>query len=237
MKNLLVITCGKDSLHTKWNNISLRSFDLCLLVYDNTDFADLVSSNAKYIIKSENSKWHNIYTHVPYTMYNNYEQIGILDEDMETTVENINLIFDFGKKYNFDLYAPALTHDSYYSHSQTLQQKRCDFRITNTVEQMCPFFSVRAYDKLRSEFVASEYAWGYGLEFSFENILKSEQGKTIFGGYVGIIDKYAIKHTRKITNRIDISEPEINFYRRRNNIKRPGVFLDYMIKGYKFPST
>lgn len=232
---LVVITCSKNSLHKNWNQDHTKYFDLCLLVYDDStqsDFLDPVSIKSTYIKFIQNSKWYIIYHGVTPNIYSKYSYIGIMDEDMETTPENLNNIFTTAKSENFDLFTPALTSDSYRSHWQTVAQKHCDYRIVNTVEQMNPFFSLRAYKDLREEFIASQFCWGYGLEYSFETILDSRNGITKYGGYVAIIDKYPVKHTRPIRNRLDISEPEMLYYQNRNNRKEKSIFLDYNTRSY-----
>lgn len=237
---LIVITCSKTSLHKNWNEDYTKYFDLCLIVYDDStksDFLDNVSVKAKYIKFIGKSKWYNIYHGVTPDIFNNYKYIGIIDEDIETTPENLNSIFELAKSENFDLFAPALTSDSYKSHWQTVAQSYCDYRTVNTVEQMIPFFSLRAYKDLREEFVASKFCWGYGLEYSFENILQSSNGVTKYGGLVAIIDKFPVKHTRPIASRLDISEPEMLYYMHRNNRTQKTIFLDYNTKAYKISNT
>lgn len=213
--NLLIITSGKNSLHQNWEHNHLNyNFDLCLIIYDDSEFVDLNSITAKYTFKRKAYKWSNIAKYISKDIYRPYKYIGILDDDILTDIPTIHNLFEYGKRLNFDLFQPALTHNSYASHGATLQIPDADFHLLNTVEIMNPFFSNRAFNVCSNEFDMGPHGQGYGLELSWQALLSPKDGVTIFGGLVGVIDKYPVVHTKPVTP-FPHSDEETNFFRDR----------------------
>ena len=231
--NLLVICCGKDALHQKWGYYSQYNFDVFLLIYDDADYSSEVIAKAKWVIKDKGYKFPLMKRYITPEIYSQYEFIGNIDDDIETTPETIDNIFKMAKYHNFDLCQPTLTHDSYRSHPQTLKHDGYDFRITNTVEIMCPFFSRQAFANCVFDFDTAPHSMGYGLEYSWQWVLESYKGRTELGGWVAFIDKYPVKHTKPVTKRLEISEPDIWHYRKKYDIDHLWVFDDNIIKGFK----
>lgn len=213
--NLLIIACGQNALHQQWLELHTDfNFDLCLLVYDDTEYQDHNSKSAKYIFKRKAYKWSNIANFITKSVYKPYKYIGILDDDILTNIPTIHNLFEYGKRLDFDLFQPALSHDSYFSHGATLQIPNADFHLLNTVEIMNPFFSNRAFNVCSNEFDMGPYGQGYGLELSWQALLSPKDGRTIFGGLVGVIDKYPVRHTKPVTP-FPHSDEETNFFRDR----------------------
>lgn len=236
--NLLIICCGKDSLHQQWvTDHSTLSFDLCLLVYDETNYSDLNSSKARYTFNHKGYKFENISRFVTKDIYRQYDFIGIIDDDILTTPEDIDTLFAMGRKHNFDLFQPSYSREGHPSHVDFLAtEPQFDFRLFNTVEIMCPFFSQRAYNVVCNEFDTSPYKMGYGLEYAFEKLLSSQNGQTVFGGYVAVVDKIVVKHCNPITQRFEISEADIWYYRNKYQIPYLRVFDRNIITGVKIES-
>lgn len=236
--NLLIICCGKDSLHQQWKtNHQTQNFDLCLIIYDRSIYEDENTKSAKFVFYNNGFKFENIAKCITKEIYRLYDFVGIIDDDILTTPEDINNIFAMGKNQNFDLFQPAYTHDGHPSHADFLVQDcNYDYRIFNTVEIMCPFFSQRAYNVICNEFDTSPYKMGYGLEYAFEKLLSSQSGQTIYGGLVAVIDKIPVKHCRPITPRPEVSEPDIWYYRNKYLISYLRVFDRSVVQGVKIGS-
>tara|TARA_B100002019_G_scaffold286008_1_gene295819 strand:- start:37 stop:756 length:720 start_codon:yes stop_codon:yes gene_type:complete len=234
-KNLLVICCGKRAYHQSWKEFHKDyNFDLALIVFDETYFTDHNSQNAKYVFMNRGRKYENIATCISKDIYRKYEHIGIIDHDVDAEPPLIHNLFEFGIKHNFDLYQPAYNREGHPSHVDFLAvEPEYDYRVFNTVEIMCPFFSQRAYNVVCNEFDTSPFMQGYGLEYAWEGILGSYEGKTIFGGNVGVIDKYPITHLDPIVQRFETSEPDIWYYRTKYLYKRMAPFNRDVIKGVK----
>ena len=142
-------------------------------------------------------------------------------------------MFNMGKHHSFDLWSPAMGEGSYISHRATARRPEYDFRISNVVEIMCPFWTRRALEACLPDFVDAPNKQGYGLEYSWEAILESRNGKTKFGGWVAIVDKYPMVHTKPVTQCPDISEPDTWHFRRKYGVEHLWVFNEGIKKGYK----
>lgn len=104
-------------------------------------------------------KWAGITANIPHMPVFNYKAIAIIDDDLEFNTESINKLFHFGTDRQFELWQPALTRDSVYSHDITLQ---CDgeYRLTGYVEVMAPFISHDCLCKIYWTFGLTESGWG-----------------------------------------------------------------------------
>lgn len=235
-KNLLIICCGKDSLHQQWKQLHVEhGFDLALLIYDGSEYTDENSKAAKWMMQYNGRKFENIHKFLKTEDVSEYEYIGNIDDDILTTPHDLGKIFEMGKKHNFDLFSPALTEDSYINHIGTRVNRKLDFRTSNVVEIMNPFWSKRALDACVDDFVDGPNKQGYGLEYSWEAILESKQtGKTKFDGWVAIIDRYPVKHTRPTNNRLDLAMPDMHHFQKKYGIdpNRHGIFIEEAMRCY-----
>ena len=191
-QNLVIIRCGANSLHNeflyKGNND--ESWDKMLLSYIPPSETDLNLSD--YVVKGGLSKWTDINDLLNEKFFDEYkyEYVMIADDDILPTKENdINHIFEYARKFNFDICQPSLTHDSFCYWDITLRSPSFHVRFTNFVECMMPVFSLSSLKKLRFEI--SQAVSGCGLDLIFsEHFYKS--------GSLGIIDDISFKHTKPI---------------------------------------
>jgi hypothetical protein len=233
-KNLILICAGKDALHQRWEQLHLdHGFDLALLVYDGTVYDDPNSNAAKWNLHCAGMKFENIHRFLTEQDWSQYDSIGMIDDDVLTTPADIQAVFAMGRHHQFDLWSPAMGEGSYISHRATAQQPDYDFRISNVVEIMCPFWTRRALEACLPDFVDAPNKQGYGLEYSWEALLESHNGRTKFGGWVAIVDKYPMVHTKPVTQCPDISEPDTWHFRRKYGIEHLWVFNEQVLKGYK----
>lgn len=118
-KFLAVIRCGDNSLHKNWVNDNAQ-FDVILSYFgENIPYS---LDNIKYVHHFKGSKWEGLYDlfHNHPELWADYDYIWLPDDDLDSTVENINLFFELMQKYRFDLCQPALTNNSYYSYKDLL---------------------------------------------------------------------------------------------------------------------
>ncbi|WP_163785595.1 DUF707 domain-containing protein, partial [Proteus mirabilis] len=85
-----------------------------------------------YVHHFKGSKWEGLYDlfHNHPELWADYDYIWLPDDDLDSTVENINLFFELMQKYQFDLCQPALTNNSYYSYKDLLQEPDLIYRET-----------------------------------------------------------------------------------------------------------
>lgn len=232
-RNLVIICAGQDSLHQRWKQLCTdHGFDLALLVYDGAVYHDHNSEHARWVMHRAARKFDNIHHFLTTQDWSEYDQVGIVDDDMLTSPADIGRIFDLGRRHEFDLYAPSLAPGSYVSHAVTQCRPEYDFRISNVVEIMCPFWSRRALLHCLPDFIDGPNKQGYGLEYSWEALLASHAGKTKFGGWVAMIDRHPMVHTKPVVARPEVSEPDTWHFRRKYNVDHLWVFNEQVIKGY-----
>lgn len=188
-KFLAVIRCGDNSLHKNWVNDNAQ-FDV-ILSYFGEDIPYSLD-NIKYVHHFKGSKWEGLYDlfYSHPELWADYDYIWLPDDDLDSTVENINLFFELMQKYQFDLCQPALTNNSYYSYKDLLQEPDLIYRETNFVEVMAPCFSKKIISKAYQTF--NENKSGWGLDFYWPILFKEENIK------VGVIDSTPIHHTRPV---------------------------------------
>lgn len=206
-KNLVCICSGNESKHQFWDDIHTNyNFDLCLLEWESNNYSDENSKKAKYRLdfsskpKETRIRFKMFLHFLETTDVSGYSRIFWLDDDIETSPAQIQEFLDLCEKYNFDLAQPSLTSDSKYTYPITVSQKNLKFRLTNTVEIMMPCFSLRALNHVLDVFKNSKYGYGWGMELMWDKKLNKQNGISIFGGHIGIIDQCAFRHARSIGN-------------------------------------
>lgn len=187
MKTLVVLRCGDQSLHPNWVN-KHANFDVILSYFGNDLKYDL--SHIKHVHYFKGSKWEGLYDFFKFNekLWKSYDYIWLPDDDLDTTVENLNEYFQLNNAHGFALSQPALTHHSYYSHPITLKVNNFIYRETNFVEVMAPCFSNEAFQKCMETFFENQSGWG--LDSLWPHILSSFK--------IGILDKTPIYHTRPV---------------------------------------
>lgn len=207
-KNLVIIAAGSDALFQEWADYSIYDFDLAVILWDHFEIKN--TENAKFVETIQGHKWKIISQFAKKHDLSGYEYIWTLDDDCLTTSKSVDDTFKFCKENNIDLAQPALTPDSYYAHPPTVLVHGAKMHITNTVEIMCPIFSQRAWTVCTSYLDKMPLGIGFGLEGVWTQDLECQNGTTKFGGQVAVIDRYPVKHTRKITYMKDYQARGLN---------------------------
>lgn len=197
-ENLVIIPAGPDALFQDWPDYTTFNFDLALVLWTPCNLKN--AENAKFYDIIPDHKWKLIFHFASKYDLSNYEYIFVLDDDILTSPEVIDLIFRFCKEYNLDLAQPAMSLDSYHAGSSSTLIPGAKMHITNSVEIMCPIFSKRAWPICISHADKMPIGVGFGLEGFWTKELESQGGITKFGGLVAVIDQYPVKHTRPTAN-------------------------------------
>lgn len=186
---LVVLRCGDQSLHPNWVNAN-ANFDVVLSYFGDHISYDL--THIKFVHHFKGSKWQGLYDFFlnHQEVWKDYDYIWLPDDDLNTTVDNLNQFFALCQQYQFDLVQPALTVDSYYSHAMLLKIQGSIYRETNFVEIMMPCFSQKAFQLCWQSFQENKSGWG--LEFLWYAILAQHQYK------MGIMDITPVHHTRPV---------------------------------------
>ena len=189
-RNCVISAVGCNSLHRGWvKDAAERSFDLHLIVYDNS-FARYCR-DADYVSYRKGFKLRLVYdylrAHPDYIEA--YDYFFIPDDDIQASSEEIETLFRLMDAYKLQIAQPALRH-SYFTHPITLRKPLSILRHVNFVEMMLPCFSREALKRVFTTFDANESGWG--VEFHWEKLIGKEPRR------MAIIDAVSMIHTQPV---------------------------------------
>lgn len=195
-KYLVIVRAGKNSLHQAFAVDSPeRNYDLFVYAY-HEDVPKPPRATDHYLLhpgeKIASYAW--LFQERP-DLFEDYDFIALLDDDLATDVETLSTCFEIGYAHNLNLWQPSLTRDSYFSYAAFLQNPGFKLRYTNFVEMMCPFMTSETLRRA-APFLGMGYPTGPDLIWSRlheENEYKS-----------AIIDAVSVKHTRDVGHTIGI---------------------------------
>lgn len=198
---LIVARVGDRSLHSHWLQDGEPMFDTFLSYFG--DEPEKYRDQATYYEQVKGGKWPEIGRIVEqnWDVISQYKAVWFPDDDLLVNAHDINRLFGFMLAFDLALAQPALTMDSYFSHSSLLVQQHTALRITNFVEVMAPVFSAQALSRLRHTFRQSPSGWG--LDNLWPNLL----GK---GDTIAVIDAVAVVHTRPLGGELYKKNPELH---------------------------
>ena len=193
-RNLIILRCGKNSLHRKWIDIN-ANFDLFLLPYEN--FIAKTEKNCTLFPLMPGQKWPAIskFIRENIDLVSNYDFIMLPDDDLLITVLKLNKLFN---QLNIDkpaLSQPSLSYKSYYSHFITVKFPGLYARETSFVEIMTPIFHIEALTSLLWTFSLNSSGWG--LEPLWFKVINSTNFSKCKSKLI-IYDNISLTHTRKV---------------------------------------
>jgi hypothetical protein len=163
-----------------------RLFDLVVNDWSGEGRFSAAARQAEFTFAEKGHKWPCIARILP--KLPEYRYYAFIDEDIDAPIEIWNNLFQVGELLGLQLYQPALTMRSHYSHEFTRVSAETYVRTTNFVEIMTPFFSRDALVKCQPTLTLSELGWG--LEYLWSEILRS-QG-------LAIVDRFPVTHIRPV---------------------------------------
>lgn len=226
-KNIIIICAGDDSYHhkKKWFAKS-RKYILCVNYFGSkNNMKKNYRDECDIYIKSQGPKWVIIRNILMKTKFwKKFDFIAFPDDDLDITVTKWNKLFQYGHKYNLNLYQPALVDNGaeYIVHTHLTQHTECDFRYSDFVEIMIPIFSKNALKRSYKILTDSMIKSGWGVDYIISrNILRNKR--------IAVIDSIPITHTKKLghTN----SSKKSSFYKKYNI--DPEKELKYFLNKYK----
>lgn len=210
-RNCVISAVGKTSLHKNWIKDQVKSFDLHLIVYD--DSFNLFKSDADYVVEGKEFKLRLIYQYLMNNkgLINEYDYFFFPDDDIMIDPTNIDSLFSMMKEYNLDIAQPALSEPSYYFFPHTKKQYESDLRYTNFVEMMLPCFSQEALRTVLFTFNENVSGWGADYHWGkLVNYLKYN---------MAIIDCITAIHTRPIQSECKENVLEYRAYLYKHNLQ------------------
>src|SRR5947209_13940316 len=188
-KHLVLARVGSRSLHSAWLSAGeSRTWDLRLVPYEPIDRQPPDVAVEEVI---PGPKWSGLSAALRrWDGWLDYDYIWLPDDDLLTTSGRIDRLFEAARVAELDLFAPALSENSYFAHFDTMRNTRFYGRRVGFVEIMCPAFSRSALERLLFTLELSETGWGWGLDSVWPKLLEYRN--------VAVLDGVHVRHTRPV---------------------------------------
>jgi hypothetical protein len=179
---------GPSSLHPHAvERLSAQSFDYALSWFGD-EAPD--APGAAFVHMQKGAKWPGLeQTLIAHRdAISQYRYVWLPDDDLLCVPEKVSLMFSMCDELQLDLAQPALTLDSYFTHTITMQHQAFQLRFTNFVEIMAPILSAPMLERIFPTLAGN--ISGYGLDGLWPHYTKL--------GNIAIIDDTPVKHTRPV---------------------------------------
>ena len=122
------------------------------------------------------------------------EYVALIDDDILLGVADINRALHLARAESLDVFSPALSHDSFYTHRWSLQQPHRLFRDVDWVEVMMPFYRGELLLAARENLAGNVSSWGIDkyLMPTLQQLLKLPR--------TALLDSVMASHRRPITS-------------------------------------
>jgi len=170
-ENAIFTSCGdRSNCYELWFD-SYSNFDsICVYYGNNEEIFKNYHRKFDKALRRKGSKFQNFfYFFRNSSLFNSYDRIFILDDDIIIDSKGINNMFLFSEKYNLDICQPSFNSSSVISHEVTKQQKSSKGRYTNFVEVNTPLMTQKALKNLDSVYSDSLIGWGIDFLFTWIN--------------------------------------------------------------------
>lgn len=189
---LVFVRAGGKSLHHEWLQNAQsddRLWDLQISQYDDDPRAGLGGDLPLSIDKG--TKFDSIYRYLianPSVMQD-YKYILFIDDDIRTTYQDLNRLFEICNEYGLLVAQPSLHPDSYFCYASLLTCPWLKLRYTNFVECMVTAFRTDYLRERVLEHLASVKS-GWGVDHVWSLWMEDPAYKA------AIIDAVSVVHTR-----------------------------------------
>ena len=188
-RNLVVMRAGDAGLFPQWKPAPTRSWDLAISFYGQ----GRPEWGQEYFHVAKGPKWQPIHLWLASNpqLLRQYDYIWFPDDDIMTTWENVDDLFQVCRDFDLQLAQPALTSDSFRNFPVTFQDPNSLLHFTVWVEGMVPLVRADAL-KLCMPVMQEPSRYGWGHDWIWPMLLVYPQNK------IAIIDRCAVKHTRPL---------------------------------------
>jgi len=172
IRNLVFSSVGDRSrLEEFWlDKPRRRRFDLWLCYYGDGQEERFSRCADRYFAR-KGSKFENLYW--VYQNYRHeleaYDAIFVLDDDIQLSTLDINLLFEILYRYDLWILQPSFGPGSRVSHAVTRRQEGGFLRYTNFIEMCVPLFKRTALLKFLEHYDSSAISWGSDYLYLWAN--------------------------------------------------------------------
>jgi hypothetical protein len=187
---LVVLQAGRGSLARRWYRDEGREWDLLVNYYDAAGF---VPGLGEYAVFQKGTKFSAMRLLLDRfeELVRTYDHVLFLDDDVETSVGDLNRLFSLCRKHRLDLAQMGLTRDSSSNWPALFAQRgRTGPRPVSAVEIMMPTFSRAALDLIRPTLGRS--VSGFGLDLVWGKLVGA------MGGQIAVLDEAVAAHRRPV---------------------------------------
>lgn len=187
--NLVVLRCGRGSLHPRWlEGGSERTWDLLLCPYQPVEDSGDLPAHVRVI---PGQKWIGLAQLLAEDpVWRGYEYIWLPDDDLMITSGDLSRFFALCRRFEARLAQPALSEDSCFSYAITMRNRAFFARRTEFVEIMAPCFRRDALELAMPTFAEDATGYGWGLNDVWPKLLNYED--------IYIIDAITMRHARPV---------------------------------------
>src|SRR5262245_47174197 len=164
-----------------------RNYDVALNYFSAPHPDDAAFEGADLVFAGGLSKFHGAKRILIETgLLDKYEGAFFLDEDIELRFDPSEF-FDYCRGRQFSIAQPALSHDSEGAFRVTYWHPGYEFRLTNFVEVMAPYFSREYLSAMVQSFELSISGWGLDIYW----------GSQLNGRHAAVVDRFVMNHLRR----------------------------------------
>ena len=187
---LVVLQAGRGLPRDPWLDCGHREWDLMVNYYDAVGFRPGLGD---YVLFQKGTKftamW-NLLRHFR-AVLQQYDHVLFLDDDVETTCQDLNRLFRACRLHGLDLAQMTLTDASFCNWDALFARKGgSGVRKVSAVEIMMPVFSRRALSWVAPSL--SRSVSGFGLDLAWGKIVRDA------GGRVAVLDDVSATHARPV---------------------------------------
>lgn len=189
MRPLVIVRCGKGSLHRNWLRPGKR-WSLAVSSFYSEKPADYPEADYFHFYKG--GKWDGIAAFVKAhpEVLSNFDTFWLPDDDIDATPDQIDRLFAEFHAFHLELAQPSLTRGSFYHFPITLACRGSRMRFTNFVEIMVPVLSRSVFQAMLPLFQISKS--GFGFDLIWSRITSDPKTKC------AILDAVSVRHTRPV---------------------------------------
>ena len=192
-RNLVWLQAGRSSIHRQWYRDCDRTWDLLVNYYDPSGFDPDLGDHVFFQAGTKFTGIAEVMRTRPDVLLE-YDRVLFLDDDIETSMEDLGALFDICAEGDLDLAQMSLTEDSHCVWPSLRQDlSSLGVRRVDAVEIMMPVISRRALSAVAGSFVES--VSGFGLDLLWASVVRG------FGGKTGVIDRIAARHSAPIDDK------------------------------------